>query len=202
MMGKTVTAGEILNEVERDLPFYKNTGGGMTVSGGDPTLQPGFTSALLHGAKERGIHTAMETAGFAEWAVFERLLPDLDLVLYDSKQMDPVKHKEYTGQSNEKIHENLRRLCAAEQTVEVVVRTPVIPGYNDDRENFYALAAFLHTLDRLPRVEVLPYNPLAGSKHPRLGMTYELDTDESKGTAPDELCQILKDAGIEARVLR
>ena len=202
ILGRTVTVEEVLKQVASDKPFYANSGGGMTISGGDPTMQPDFASALLHGAKAEGIHTAMETAGHTSWAVLEKLLPDLDMILFDIKQMDTEKHRAYIGQGNELIHENLRRLCAKEQTVEIVVRTPVIPGYNDQEENFLALAAFLHTLERLPRVEVLPYNPLAGSKHPRIGAHYTLDTDESKGVSPNVLCSILNEKGINARVLR
>ncbi len=202
MLGHTATVEEVLRQVVSDKPFYANSGGGMTVSGGDPTMQPEFTSSLLHGAKAQGIHTAMETAGHTTWQVLEKLLPDLDMILFDIKQMDSVKHREYTGQGNELIHDNLRRLCAREQTVEVVVRTPVIPGHNDQKENFLALADFLHTLERVPRVEVLPYNPLAGSKHPRIGVQYALDTNESKGTSPDALCALLKEHDVSARVLR
>jgi len=201
IMGKQVTPETVLDEVARDIPFYKNSGGGMTLSGGEAAMQPEFALELLRGAKERGIHTAIETAGFINWDVFERFLPYLDMVLYDSKQMDPQKHKEYIGQSNELIHENLRRFCQADKTVEVVVRTPVIPGYNDDAENFKKLADFLLTMERIPRVEVLPYNPLAGSKHPRLGIEYIPQVDEKNGTKPEILCQILTDKGIRAKVM-
>lgn len=202
MMGRLMSAEEILAEVKKDIAFYRNAGGGMTVSGGEPTAQPDLTAALLQGAGEAGIHTAIETCGFADWSVWEKLLPNLDLVLYDCKQTDDKRHRTYTGQSNEKILENLRRLCSAKQSVSVIVRTPIIPVYNDDAQNFHRLAAFLHTLDRVPAVELLPYNPMAGAKHPRIGERYALDTDESKGNAPEELCRILLDAGIHARVLR
>jgi len=202
MMGKTVTSEEVMEEVIRDLPFYTSSGGGMTLSGGEPAMQPEFASALLHAAKEQGIHTAMETAGHIDWRVYERFLPDLDMVLYDSKQMDSDRHKAYTGQPNTKIHENLRKFCAADKTVEVIVRTPVIPGYNDDRENFEKLAAFLLTMERVPAVQVLPYNPLAGSKHPRLGMVYTPEVDEKAGNSPELLCGILQEHGISAKVVR
>jgi len=135
--------------------------------------------------------------------VYDRLLPHLDLVLCDVKQMNPEKHKAYTGKDPARIHENIRRFCSKEESVEVIVRTPVIPGYTDDRESFRALADFLHRLDRIPAVQVLPYNPLAGAKHPRIGAVFELeDVREEQGVSPDELCAILKDRGIDAKVLR
>lgn len=200
IMGREVSAEEVMEEVKSDLPFYENSGGGMTLSGGEPAMQSTFAEELLRQAKEAGIHTAIETAGYIDWKVYERLLPYLDLILFDSKQMDPEKHRRYTGKSNEKIHENLRRLCGKEKTVEVIVRTPVIPGYNDEKENFQALAAFLNSLERIPRVELLPYNTLAGSKHPRLGLVYTPEVDENAGVSPQELCLILQDAGIHAKI--
>ena len=200
IMGRHVSAEKVMEEVLRDLPFYTSSGGGMTLSGGEPAMQPEFAAELLAQAKSAGIHTAMETAGHINWSVYERFLPYLDLVLFDSKQMDAELHQKYTGQSNKKIHENLRRFCGADKKVEVIVRTPVIPGYNDDRENFTALAQFLKSMERVPKVELLPYNTLAGSKHPRLGMVYEPVVDETGGTAPEELCRILLESGIDARV--
>ena len=202
IMGKKVSSEEVVEEIVRDIPFYGSSGGGVTISGGEPALQPEFAAAVLKGAREHQIHTAIETAGYVSWDAYEKIIPYLDMVLFDSKQMDDEKHRAYVGQSNQKIHENLRRFCEADKTVEVVVRTPVIPGYNDQPENFRALAAFLHTMERVPRVEVLPYNPLAGSKHPRLGMIYEPDVEESDGTAPEELCRILTEQNITARVVR
>ena len=201
MMGKWVTPEEVLEEVERDMPFYVNSGGGMTLSGGEPAMQPEFAAHLLREAKKRGIQTAMETAGHMPWQVYRQFLQDLDLVLFDSKQMDSTLHKAYTGQPNTLIHENLRNFCRADCPVAVIVRTPVIPGYNDDPENFKKLAAFIHTLERTPSVQVLPYNPLAGSKHPRLGMVYTPQVNEKPENTPENLCQILQSAGICAEVM-
>ena len=200
IMGRRVSAEEVMDEVLRDIPFYTSSGGGMTLSGGEPAMQPEFAAELLCRAKSAGIHTAIETAGHIDWSVYERFLPYLDLVLFDSKQMNAELHQKYTGQSNKKIHENLRNFCGADKNVEVIVRTPVIPGYNDDRENFAALAEFLKSMERVPKVELLPYNTLAGSKHPRLGMVYELEVDEKGGTAPAKLCRILLESGIDAIV--
>ena len=164
-------------------------------------MQSNFAAEILALAKKQGIHTAIETCGYAPWESFEKLLPHLDLVLYDIKQMDSALHKEYTGVGNELILDNLRRLH--DSGVEVVARTPVIPGYNDQRENFMAIADFLTALPHPPRVELLPYNELADSKYPRLGMIYAPgEIREADGTAPDELCRILTGAGLNARVMR
>ena len=203
ILGREASVEEILAEVARDGEFYRSSGGGMTISGGEPTMQADFSANLLRGAHEMGIHTAMETCGQAPWRVFEKLLPHLDMALYDVKQMDPELHRKYTGVDNRLILENLARLCAADQKIEVVARMPVIPGYNDQPENFRALAKFLRVQPRRARVEILPYNPLADSKYQRLGMEYHPGKlDEKNGTSPDELCRLLRGEGIEATVMR
>jgi len=203
LLGREASVEEIIEEVERDSAFYSTSGGGMTVSGGEPTMQTAFAAQILAAAKAKGIHTAIETCGYAPWSAYEQLLPYTDMFLYDVKQMDSELHKEYTGVDNSRILENLSNLCMNAVDAEIVVRTPVIPGYNDQPENFRSLASFLLKLERLPRVEVLPYNPLAGSKYSRLGMEYiPGNLDETDGTSPDALCEILKEFGIEAIVMR
>lgn len=201
ILGREASAEEIVAEAARDLPFYQASGGGMTLSGGEPTMQSDFAAQILALAKAQGIHTAMETCGYAPWSSFEKLLPHLDLLLYDVKHLDPARHKTYTGVDNALILDNLRRLC--ESGKDVVVRVPVIPGYNDQRENIVALTSYLIAMSRPPRVEMLPYNELAGSKYPRLGMVYAPgEMTEADGNAPDELCRVLTDAGLNARVMR
>ena len=173
------------------------------MSGGEPTLQSDFAKALLQRAKERGIHTAMETCGYASSEILKDLLPDLDLILYDVKQMDEALHRTYTGVSNQLILRNLRELCASDGRTQVIVRAPVIPGYNDQETNYRTLAEYLMTMERIPCVEILPYNPLAGSKYPRIGMDYQPGSmKETDGTPPEELCRILTRTGISARVVR
>ena len=202
MLGQETSADEAAQEALRDLPFYETSGGGVTLSGGEPTMQAEFAAEILRQVRAGGAHTALETCGHAPWRSFERLLPHLDMVLYDVKQMDAEKHRAYTGVDNTLILDNLRRLCSRDVRAEIVVRTPVIPGYNDQPENFAALADFLRGLERTPRVELLPYNELAGSKYPRLGMTYtpgEMKGED--GTPPEALCAILQSAGLAARVM-
>lgn len=203
ILGRETTAAEAAEEALRDLPFYQTSGGGVTLSGGEPTMQADFAAELLARVRAAGVHTALETCGHAPWASFGKLLPHLDMILYDVKQMDGDKHKAYTGVDNGLILDNLRRLCSRDVQAEIVVRTPVIPGYNDQPENFAALADFLKGMERIPRVELLPYNELAGSKYPRLGMTYSPgEVREEDGTPPDALCALLTVEGISAQVMR
>ena len=199
-MGRKICAEDAVKEAAKDIPFYSN-GGGITLSGGEPAMQPEFALEILRLSKEKGMHTAMETAGHIPFKVYESFLPYLDMVLFDIKQMDTQKHKEYTGKGNELIHGNLRSFCKQDKT-EVIVRLPVIPGYNNETENFITLSKFLKTLDKIPKVEILPYNPLAGAKHPRIGENYGLEIDEKAGNSPEEIAEILTGNGISAKVVR
>ncbi len=199
IMGRKITAEEAVKEAKKDLAFYSN-GGGITLSGGEPAMQPEFALEILRLSKEEGMHTAMETAGHIPWKIYESFLPYLDMVLFDIKQMDSKKHCEYTSKGNELIHENLKNFCRADNSVEVIVRLPVIPGFNNETENFLALAKFLKTLERVPKVEILPYNPLAGAKHPRIGESYGLEIDQKSGNSPEEIVKLLAENGIEAKI--
>ena len=172
MSGKEMTVDEIIAEVMKDKTFYDNSGGGMTVSGGDPMLHPAFTLALLKAAKEKGLHTCIETSGFAKWEDVEALIPYVDLFLWDFKESDPVRHKEFTGVSNERILDNLHRLDAAGG--KVVLRCPLIPGYNVRDEHLSAIASLANELTHVVRIDVEPYHPLGKSKSEAIGETYAL----------------------------
>lgn len=166
-MGVRRTAGDVIGEVLRDQPFYAD-GGGLTLTGGEPTAQPDFAEALLRLAKEASLTTAMETCGHTRWKVFERLLPYLDLVLFDLKHLDPETHRRATGVDNEVILANLRRL--AEVGAPVRVRIPLIPGVNADVESIGALARFVAGLEGLPKqISLLPYHTLGMGKYASLG---------------------------------
>lgn len=166
-LGSRRTAGEIVAEVLRDQPFYSG-GGGITLTGGEPTAQPAFAEALLRLARQAGLSTAIETCGHTRWKVFERLLPYLDLVLFDLKHMDPEAHRRATGVDNEVILANLRHL--AEVGAPVQVRVPLIPGVNADAENLAAVASFVAGLPGLARrVSLLPYHTLGWNKYASLG---------------------------------
>ena len=170
LSGKERSVEDVMKTVRADAAFYRNSGGGMTVSGGEPLLQPEFTPALLQAAKEEGIHTALDTAGYVDFALFERVLPLVDLLLFDCKCMDNEKHKQATGVDNARILENLRRL--GQGSTPLWVRVPVIPGLNDTQENMTALRSFLSGLPAVKRVDLLAYHNLGAGKHENLGGDY------------------------------
>jgi len=193
------TVGEVLAEVLCDRVFYDRSGGGVTVSGGEPLQQAEFTAALLRACKREGLHTAMETSGFQDWDVFERTLTDLDLLLYDLKAMDPEKHLRFTGASNERILENLRR--AVSRGVATIIRVPVIPGFNDDEKNFQTMGRFLAGIGPIQRVDLLPYHRFGEATYGRLGREYALATiplmtDERL----EELAGILHGHGLRVQI--
>ena len=168
--GKERSVDDVMKAVRADAAFYRNSGGGMTVSGGEPLLQAEFTLALLKAAKEEGIHTALDTAGHVDFALLERVLPWVDLLLFDCKCMDSTMHRQATGVGNERILENLRQL--GQGSTPVWVRVPVIPGVNDTEENMAALRGVLAGLPAVKRVELLAYHSLGAGKHGNLGLEY------------------------------
>jgi pyruvate formate lyase activating enzyme len=168
--GQYWTAGDVIREALRDAPFYED-GGGMTLTGGEPTSQPQFAEAILRLAKAEYLNTALETTGNASWEVLERLLPYLDLWLYDIKHMDSNTHRQYTGLGNELIHSNLRKLAALGAPIQV--RVPVIPGCNMAEENMRRMAEFVVELgDAVHSVDLLPYHTLGRAKYAALGHSY------------------------------
>lgn len=160
--GREVTAGEIADEARRLMPFFVRTGGGVTLTGGEPTAQPDFAHAIASLCREAGIHVAMETCGAARWEVFELLLPVVHLFLYDLKHPDPEAHRELTGGDLSQVLDNLQRLVAAD--AEVTVRVPLIPGVNDDGETVQAIAR-LAAERGVERITLLPYNPATPGKY-------------------------------------
>jgi pyruvate formate lyase activating enzyme len=173
MYGEEATVDDVLEEVNKDRLLYETSGGGVTVSGGEPAMQPGFASALLCAFKERGYHTALDTSGYTEGSAFERVLVDADLVLYDLKHMDSFIHEEITGVPNGLILTNLEKAAGSGKTL--VVRVPVIPGYNDSPENITAMADYLGGLKGVESVELLPYHNLGAPKYLALGRDYPLE---------------------------
>lgn len=169
--GRDVTVREVLETVKKDRPYYRRTGGGMTLSGGESLCQPEFARALLKGAKEEGITTAMESMGCAKWEVIESILPWLDQYLLDIKHMNPAKHKEYTGKSNELMLENAKKIAQSGMT-ELSIRVPVIPGFNDTEEEIRAIAAYTRELRHVKRLHLLPYHRLGQDKYAGLGREY------------------------------
>lgn len=169
-MGREMSVEEVLTIVGRDRPFFEESGGGLTVSGGEPLFQFEFTKALLVEAKSREIHTCLDTSGFAPWERLEELLPFVDLFLFDVKLLDEKKHRELVGCDLETILENLRSLDKA--GAKVVLRCPIIPGVNDTDEHLLRLAELALSLRNLEALEVLPFHKLAVEKYRRLGRAY------------------------------
>ncbi len=173
IVGRDVTAEEVMEEVRKDLPHYRRSGGGLTLSGGECLLQPEFAGALLRAAKEIGINTAIESTGFAPYEVIEReILPWLDLYLMDIKQIDDKKHQLFTGQSNQRILENAKKITDSGQ--KLIVRVPVIPTFNDKPEEIYEIAQFARTLKGVEEIDLLPYHRLGQDKYEGIGRTYTL----------------------------
>ena len=171
LVGRDVRVAEVLDEVVRDAEFYRNSGGGMTLSGGEPLLQIDFAEALLAEARDRGVGSCVETAGFAPRARYERILPLVDVFLFDLKETDDERHRQYTGQSNRLILDNLHFLAVAGARVRL--RLPIIPGLNDRDDHFAAVAGVVSSLPALEGVQVMPYHPLGTAKVERLGMSSE-----------------------------
>jgi pyruvate formate lyase activating enzyme len=167
-----MSLSDVVMEVLKDQIFFDESRGGMTISGGEPLMQADFVEALLAACRAQRIHTVLDTCGYAESRVVDRIRSNVDLFLFDLKLMDPIKHQQFTGVSNDQILENLRLL--AESGSAVIVRIPVIPGVNDDDDNFNAVAGFLSRL-RLRNIDLLPYHRIASGKYSRLGLRYRME---------------------------
>jgi pyruvate formate lyase activating enzyme len=152
------------------MPFFDAGGGGVTFSGGEPLLHDTYLTRVLAKCKAEGIHTCIETAGNVRWPAFQHILKYTDLFLYDLKVMNPVKHRKYTGAGNSEILKNAERLC---KVANVMFRMPIIPGYNNDRDNIARVASFLRKVEK-PTIHLLPYNKLGEIKYPRLGKEFTI----------------------------
>ncbi len=181
LAGKTMTVDEVMAEVLQDRAFYEASGGGITLSGGEPVLQPAFSYALLERCKSEGLHTAIETCGNVRWEDEERMLPVTDLIMMDIKHMDPAKHRWATGATNERILAAARRFAATDKPI--IFRIPVIPTVNDTVEEVAAIASYVHELigvrncaggdgEHTISLELLPFHKLAGDKYRSLDMEY------------------------------
>ena len=170
LAGKLMTVDEVLEEVSRDKVFYEVSKGGVTLSGGDPVVQHDFSRAILGQCKAEGLHTAIETAANCRWDDLAALLPVVDLLMVDIKHLDPNKHREVTGVSNECILDNARRL--AQTGKPLIIRVPVVPTVNDTPEDIGAIAKFVQSFPNLQYLELLPFHPLGEGKYHALGLNY------------------------------
>jgi pyruvate formate lyase activating enzyme len=168
--GYAVSASEVVSRAVRMKPFFGPSGGGITLTGGEVSLQAEFAAAVLAGCRSEGIDTAIETCGASSWARLQTIVDLADLVLYDLKLIDRDEHRRWTGVSNERILENARRLCGHN----VQIRVPLIPGITDTEENLMGIYTFMREAG-LRHVALLPYNPAAGAKYEWLDRSYELE---------------------------
>ena len=187
IMGRDVTVDEVLKEVLQDRPYYNRSGGGVTLSGGESLLQPDFAVALLQACKDNGINTAIETTGFANADVIKRFLPHLDTVLMDIKHTNSDKHKEFTGQPNDRILENAKLI--ASEANKLIIRVPVIPTFNDTVDEIADIAAFTASLPNVNEIHLLPYHNMGRDKYTGLGRDYGMGDLKSP---TNELMEVLK----------
>lgn len=196
--GLRYTVAELMAEVEKDVVFFDDSGGGVTLSGGEPLSQSLFAAAFLRACRERSIATAIETCGFVPTKIFLDTALLADGILFDLKLVDPEKHRRYTGVSNDSILRNLELVIARHPAV--TVRIPVVPGINDSDQDASQFAACLAAL-RPQQVELLPYHNIGAAKYRRLGTTYKLaDTPQAAAVDMGRFRDVLTRAGLHVTV--
>lgn len=199
IIGRDVTAGEVFEEVKKDTAYYRRSGGGMTLSGGEMLLQPDFSLALLQLAKRNGINTAVESTGFAKFETIEKVLPYIDTYLLDIKHMDGQKHKEFTTQDNALILENAVKI--AKSAKRCVVRVPTIPGFNDTEEEIRQIASFAKNQMGVDEINLLPYHRLGMDKYEGLGREYLMgDVPPPDDALMERLRAAAENEGLRARI--
>lgn len=198
-VGRDVTVEEVLKTVEKDRQYYRRSGGGLTLSGGEFLCQPDFSYALLKSAKENGINTAVETTSFADFSVIERVLPFIDNYLMDIKHMNAAKHEEFIGKTNEVPLENAVKI--AERANRMVVRVPVIPTFNDTEEEIGEIARFASSLPNVKEIHLLPYHRLGQDKYRFLNREYLLSGIEPiKDEKLERLLAAANIGGLKAQI--
>lgn len=180
IIGKRMTVDEVMKIVCKDEYYYRKSGGGLTIGGGEATAQPDFTLALVRACKENYIHVAIDTCGFTTTENGRKALEEADLLLYDVKGIDPAEHRRNTGVSNEIILDNLKRLDSMGKPI--IIRYPFIPGYNDSQETIKAIAALLEKLKSVQRVDIIGYHEYSKTRYKELGMQYPLEHIKSTPT--------------------
>ncbi len=195
--GRYMTLDEVVEECRRDEPFYRNSGGGVTLSGGEPLLQAEFALALLGRCKGLGYNTAVDTCGQVAWNVMEKALDIADLILFDVKHLDSAEHRDGTGVDNKLILSNLEKAVSS-GGARIWIRIPVIPGYNDSNEYIEKLAARLSSL-KAEKISVLGYHEFGRPKYQSLGKAYQLSGRQPLGNIRlNEIVEIFKSAGLDA----
>ncbi|MCK5700479.1 MAG: glycyl-radical enzyme activating protein, partial [Cyclobacteriaceae bacterium] len=193
--GKSMQIHELMDEILKDCLFHEESDGGVTFSGGEPLFQPDALLELLKKCKIHGIHTTVDTCGYAPWLNYEKIIPFTDLFLYDLKLLDPEKHLKFTGVKNELIIENLQKLL--DRNVNVELRIPVIPGVNDSREEIQKFIDLLrNNIKNALKIHLLPYHNIADNKYQKLNMENRMENIEKvNGLNIDSFKQELESAG-------
>lgn len=199
LVGQFITVEELMQEVQKDILFYRNSNGGVTLSGGEPTSQPQFTSELFKKCKEKGIHTVLDTCGYTSWESLKRVLEYTDLVLYDIKHIEPEKHKKFTGVSNEIILKNAQAIFN-NTNVYTIIRIPIIPKYNDSKQNMNAIARFVKEIGG-KEVNLLPYHKLGMGKYERLSMNYSVRTQTPTKETLEEIKAVFESQGLRCLMI-
>lgn len=196
--GKDMSVNEVVEEVSKDEIFYHNSGGGVTISGGEPLYQEAFTLSLLKECKKKGFHTALDTSGYGKWRMLDEILEYTDLVLFDIKHLDSDRHCEATGVGNEIILKNLKKI--GEKGKRIWIRVPVIPGYNNSKEHIKRLADFLAEMP-IEKVSLLAYHEWGKEKYTALGRDYLLNSLSSlKEEELYPLKNILETCGLKVTI--
>jgi pyruvate formate lyase activating enzyme len=197
-VGREMTVADVMAEIERDVSFYDESGGGVTFSGGEPLLQRDFLLSLLKSCREKEIHTAVDTSGFVTWDTLDRVRPYVNLFLYDLKLMDDALHQKYTGVSNRLILENLQALSARGHAI--ILRMAIIPGVNDHPDQIRRAGEFAAGLPALAGVSILPYHNTAQDKYERLHKPYQI-TDIRPPSAEQmaHIASMLNEYGLQVK---
>jgi pyruvate formate lyase activating enzyme len=196
--GTEYTAAGLIDSVKPDISFFSNSGGGVTVTGGEPLAQADFTFELLSGCRDLGIHTALETSGQGSGEKIRKIAAVCSMIYFDVKLLDPDAHRYWTGVPNATILDNLRGLCMSNGAGKITVRIPCIPGVNDSPENIRETAEFVSVLG-IPAIQLMPYNVMAGEKYRWIGRAYALEKTEARDKMYyEELNKIIEAFGLRA----
>ncbi|ETR71286.1 MAG: pyruvate formate lyase activating enzyme [Candidatus Magnetoglobus multicellularis str. Araruama] len=198
--GKPITIDNIIKEVESDMPFYTNSGGGMTISGGEPTTQNLTTADLINRAQAKGISVCLDTNGYCHWDTFQTVTRQADIVLFDLKHLDPAAHIKGTGVDNKLVLDNLKKLT--KYHMHIWIRIPIIPDFNQDTDFFHKAADFLASLDsKIERIDLLPFHNWCEDKYGWLGKSWHYF--ETEAIHPNELepaLEILSNKGLNVTI--
>ena len=199
IIGKAMSIDEVMKEINKDAVFYDESGGGVTFSGGEPLMQSEFLMDLLRECKQTGIHTTIDTCGYADKSAIQKIMPYVDLFLFDLKLVEENDHLKYTGVSNNKIHENLKLILEAGR--EVHIRIPIIPGITDRTINIDKMITHLKSLPGIYKINLLPYHKIGAHKYERLGMEYKAgNIEEPASDRMHSLKEQFENAGFDVSI--